>query len=144
MARDRAAWLVRMRIGAEGLILVPFVLGALSHAIPDVGKLWVLTAVVAVVNVVLYSQRRRPWTWTSEALLAQTLLDLVAITLALHWTGGVENPFQAYYLFPVIVSGVVLPTRQSYAVSALAALAFVAVAGLEYTGTIAHHDVAML
>ena len=144
LARDRASWLIRLRSGAVFLILFPLVIGAASNQLPDAGKLWILVAIVGATNALIYTQRARPWTWSGRSLLGQALLDVLALTLALHLTGGVENPFQVYYLFPVIVSGVVLPARQSYAVAALAAAGFAGVAVLEYAGVIAHHDVAIL
>jgi signal transduction histidine kinase len=133
-----------MRWGALLLTLGLFIVGAISNALPDAVKLGVLLGSVGAGNAALWTFREQRWTWSSRSLLAQIVLDVIAITLALHFTGGVENPFQAYYLFPVIVSGVVLPARQSYATAALASLAFLALSVLEYTGTIAHHDVAML
>lgn len=137
-------WLVRIRwvaIGAAATILI------LAHALVgepawlDTIALAFVLGVLAIANTALGARRRPP---TEGFLLGQFILDVVAITIALHLSGGVENPFQVYYLFPVITAGIVLPRPRAYAVATLAAALFACTGVLEWAKVVPHHDVGPL
>jgi len=66
------------------------------------------------------------------------VLDLAALTVLLHFTGGIENPFIFYFVFHVIIAGILLHYRVAYALSGLAILLVILLVGLEYNGVIPH------
>jgi signal transduction histidine kinase len=68
----------------------------------------------------------------------QILLDLVALTVLLHYTGGVENPFIFFYLAHTIAASIVLPKRQAYILATLAIFMITLVVSLEYADVIPH------
>ncbi|UCB42317.1 MAG: hypothetical protein JSV77_07570 [Dehalococcoidales bacterium] len=69
-------------------------------------------------------------------------LDLLTLTVILHFTGGIENPFVFFYVFHIILASIALHYRVVY-VAATAALIMVAVlVSLEYTGAIPHVNLA--
>ncbi len=68
----------------------------------------------------------------------QVLLDLVALTVLLHFTGGVENPFLFFYLVHTTAAGIVLPKRRAYELATLAILMCTLLLLLECTGVIPH------
>lgn len=53
-------------------------------------------------------------------VVGQILVDLLALTLILHWTGGIENPFSTFYVFPVAIATMLLPLRHAVLVFGLA------------------------
>jgi two-component system sensor histidine kinase PilS (NtrC family) len=144
---NRARWLVRLRWVGLGVAAV--ILAATALLAPEAlgaGKAAGLLAVfgaLAAANAVL-DARLRVGATPERALFLATVGDTLAITVALHMTGGVENPFQVYYLFPVIVAGIALPRSRSYAIALLASALFVALGILEYTKLLPHHDVSLL
>jgi signal transduction histidine kinase len=69
---------------------------------------------------------------------AQIIADLAALTVLLHFTGGVENPFFLLYFIHVGFSSILLPVRDIYRVTALAIGLFAALVGLEYAGWLPH------
>ena len=69
---------------------------------------------------------------------AQIVTDLVGLTLLLHLTGGIENPFFLFYFFHVGFSVILLESRDAGPVTALAIGLFVALAGAEYVGWLPH------
>ncbi len=75
---------------------------------------------------------------TRRCAYAQITADLVALTVLLHFTGGVENPFFVYYIFHVTFASILLPIRDSYVVSGVAIALFAALVLGEYTGLIPH------
>jgi len=65
-------------------------------------------------------------------------LDLVALTALLHFTGGIENPFIFYFVFHVIIAGVLLHYRVAYGLATFAVFLATLLVGLEYFGVIPH------
>ncbi len=65
-------------------------------------------------------------------------IDLVALTVLLHFTGGIENPFIFYFVFHVIIAGVLLHYRIAYVVATAAIFLVLLLVGLEYSGVIPH------
>jgi signal transduction histidine kinase len=68
----------------------------------------------------------------------QIVLDLVALAALIHFSGGVENPMALFFVFHTIIASILLPRRVSFAMAALAAFLFAAVAALEYAGLLPH------
>ena len=75
---------------------------------------------------------------TRRYAYAQIMADLVALTVLLHFTGGVENPFFLYYIFHVTFTSILLPAGGSYLVSGMAVALFAALVLGEYAGLIPH------
>lgn len=69
---------------------------------------------------------------------AQSITDLVAITILVHYTGGIENPFIFYYVFHVIIASVLLSPGIAYSLATFAFLLLSSLVGLEYFGFLPH------
>lgn len=65
-------------------------------------------------------------------------LDLVVLTVLLHFTGGIENPFIFYFVLHVIGAGVLLHYRVAYVLATFAIFLAMLLVGLEYSGVIPH------
>ena len=61
---------------------------------------------------------------TPRALAACLALDVVQLTVLLHFTGGPHNPFSAFYLAHVALAAVALPPRWAATVAAVCAGGF--------------------
>ncbi|MCO5168920.1 MAG: ATP-binding protein [Planctomycetes bacterium] len=139
-----ARWLVRLRW--RGIVLAAVVLVLLSAGTGLVRSPWLcalVLGILAAANLALDHQLRRG-NVSDSSLFGQLGLDVAAITVALHLMGGVENPFQVYYVFPTIISGIVLPRSAAYGVAGLASALYLAMGLLEYAGVLPHHDVGPL
>jgi hypothetical protein len=66
-------------------------------------------------------------------------LDLVALTVLLHYSGGVENPLFFFYVFHVVVAGIFLSRLATFAYAVAAAGLFSAMTGLEALGLAPHY-----
>lgn len=102
---------------------------------------WPLTltiAILAALNVVYMVLLRLNYhlCWL---MYTQVYLDLVLLTVLLHYSGGIENPISLLVLFHVIISGVVLRGPQSFIVATVAIALFGMMAVLEWSGTINHY-----
>ncbi len=68
----------------------------------------------------------------------QVFLDLVTLTVLLHYTGGIENPFIFIYIIHTTASGIFLSRRRSYQLTTLAMVMVTLLVFLEYTWIIPH------
>jgi len=66
------------------------------------------------------------------------IVDLAALTVLLHYTGGIENPFIFYFVFHVILAGILLHYRVAYLIATWAILLVLLLVGLEYYEVIPH------
>ncbi len=71
----------------------------------------------------------------------QIYLDLTLLTYLVYFTGGLENPFIFYYIFHMILSGILLANRSAYLHAAFAVLLLGAMAAAEALGLIPGHPV---
>ena len=80
---------------------------------------------------------------TGRALAhAQIATDLLGLTVLLHLTGGIENPFFLFYFFHVGFSIILLEARDVYPVTLLAIGLFAAMVISEYAGWLPHIQLA--
>jgi len=66
------------------------------------------------------------------------IVDLAALIVLLHYTGGIENPFIFYFVFHVILAGILLHYRVAYLVATWAILLVLLLVGLEYYEVMPH------
>lgn len=69
---------------------------------------------------------------------AQIAADLLGLTVLLHFTGGIENPFFVFYSIHVALGSLLLPAREMVCVTALALGLFAGLVSAEYAGWLPH------
>lgn len=80
-----------------------------------------LTVVAALVVLTVFTWARLRWGGpvVEPELFAQLLVDVVALSLLLYFTGGATNPFVSLYLLPLSVAAALLAGRYAWAMAAL-------------------------
>ena len=131
------------------VFIAQFVLGLESYAYA-----WLYSIVAGIVfyNAAFYVYLRREEGRQGEgaadaptfrrgrqAALAQILLDLLALFGLLHFAGGLTNPFVMFFLFHVVVAGILLEPVRAAAVACFACALIFSLGVLEKTGLIAHY-----
>ena len=105
-----------------------------------------LCAIMVLANAALHYYffiRKKKDAFLEQAVVArstyvQFALDFAFIALIFHYTGGIASPLLFYFLFHVILSGLLLETRNSLAYAALITLMISAIALLELISLIPH------
>lgn len=142
---ERNLWLIRLRwialVGVSATIF--FASQFLQFTLPLI-PLYAIVAFLAVYNLILpISLSRIKKTGSSTAINkisnAQISVDLLCLTGLLHFSGGVENPFIFYFIFHMIISGILLSRRASFLQATFAVFLFCAMAVSEYFGVFAHY-----
>ncbi|MBC7294223.1 MAG: hypothetical protein H5T84_09030, partial [Thermoleophilia bacterium] len=117
---ERARWLVSLRwvvlaLAAAMILAANWWLGNVLPA----KALWATVAAMVVYNGIFWVVAHRligpgaPYQLHETLLHAQILADLIALTVLLHYSGGLENPFSTYYVLLVAVGSVLMTKRAS-------------------------------
>jgi signal transduction histidine kinase len=146
---DRVRWLVTLRWPALLLALIlTFLAGRWMGDVLPMGALWATLGIIALYNAALWVISRRlispgaPYECHAFLLHFQVFVDLFTLTMLLHFSGGLENPFSAYYLFVVVVGSILMTRRAAYVYAAAASFLWTALLMLEASGILPHHNLA--
>lgn len=118
-------WLTRLRwfaiAGQSSALLIGGAWLGLDLPLP-----WLLSVmgVTAATNLLLLGLLQRRWDLPGMLVPTILLLDVVLLTAMLAAVGGPQNPFCEFYLIHVAMAVVVLPARWTWAIAAVAILAY--------------------
>jgi signal transduction histidine kinase len=116
----------------------------------DVGfptlPVYIVCVFMAIYNLVLMRQVRSIEKLPPELVVRRVrqftyshiLLDMLALTILLHFTGGMENPFLYFFVFHIVLASIGLSYRMVYLLSTIAIVMVSLLFGLEYAGVIPH------
>jgi len=107
---------------------------------------YLICLLIALYNIVFYFQLRtlgggQPGTIVHKARMYGNIhifLDLLALTVLLHFTGGIENPLVFFYVFHIVLASIALNFRIVYMVATGALMMVGLLVGLEYAEVIPH------
>lgn len=146
---ERIDWLIRLRwLAVVGTLMTIALANLLLPDVLPLPPLIIVATVIALYNVIFlfYARRLQTLKATSTRLrrsivfaCVQIVLDLLALTVLLHFAGGVENPFAVFFVFHMIIASILLPRTASFLVALLACLLYAGMVFLEYTGLVPHH-----
>ena len=137
----QARWLVIIGvIGATLIATLVFQIGFPTLPI------YIICTVIALYNLLLYYWTQRLKAEETGFVIKkaetygniQIFLDLLTLTVLIHYTGGIENPLVFFYLAHTITAGIVLPKRRAYEIATLAMLMVTLLVFLEYANVIPH------
>lgn len=142
----RAYWLIKLRwIAIAGVCLATFfahnIMGVSVEDVPlyCVAASLVLENIISLLllkRIIGASFNNAP---IKKIINFQITADLVALTILLHYSGGIENPIIIYFVFHMIIASILLSVRESYLQATLAVFLISLLAVLEYKGIISHH-----
>jgi len=145
---QRAYWLIRLRwIAIAATCITIFTAhNVLGVSVQHV-QLYCVTAALALENLVSLLLLKRTLTGKAEKVFItvgrivdfQISVDLVALAVLLHYSGGIENPFIVYFIFHMVIASILLSAWESYLQATLAVLLITFLALLEYRGIIPHY-----
>ena len=146
----RAFWLIRLRwIAVIGLSVTTFVAHPITKIVLPLIPIYSLAGVLVLYNSIMFFLLRRiqknhihdgfPHLTIRKIINIQMSADLFILTLLLHFSGGIENPFVMYYVFHMIIASILLSVWESYLQATYASLLLFLLALLEYHGIISHY-----
>ncbi len=144
----RARWLIRIRwVAIAGVLMATFVASRLLHAPINEPALYAVAAVLAAYNAAFLiilkrigqPEDQKTLTTVHRIVSTQISLDLLMLTILLHFSGGIENPFTTYFVFHMVIASILLSKWESYLQATLAVALLVLMVLLEANGWIHHY-----
>jgi two-component system sensor histidine kinase RegB len=134
-------WLLRLRwLGVLGQAIAVLVATQFFQLGYSVFWLGTLVGIAGISNVVLtVVARGLPPQWSGTVMGSVLTLDTLLLTALLAASGGPMNPFTVFYLVHITLSAVVLSTRWTLLVAALAVGGFGALFSLPHAAHGMHH-----
>jgi len=115
-------WLRWFAIGAQ-LVVILAIAPAMGLRLP-VAVLLVAPVVLTAWNLLELWRLQRTPPVTAPGAWLSLMVDLLALTWLLYWSGGHANPFVSLYLVVLALSCVALPVRWTLATTLLAIVAY--------------------
>ena len=143
----RSSMFVRLRwLAIIGVVIATLVASKVLHIDFPVLPVYLICVFMAFYNLaILYQQRRveaasddsvKRWIRTLGNI--NVFLDLITLTVLIHFTGGIENPFICFFVFHIIIASIALHYRTVYILATSALIMVALMVGLEYLGIIPH------
>ncbi len=142
--RERLDWFNKLRwAAAVGVLVVVLVAGVGLKAAIEVRGL-LLTGVVLLLLNTAYVLRGRRYAAVDIAIelrlvKVQMVCDLIALTVLLNLSGGIENPLLFVYIIHVFIASLLFKGREIFQIAWLAIFLFTAEVFGEYFGLLPHH-----
>jgi signal transduction histidine kinase len=123
-------WLCALATHALGIVRDPWPFYASGGALLVVDGLYILG---------FHRLRRRPLAAVRRHVFLQIAIDLLVLTVLLHYSGGITNPLSLFYVFHAFIAALALSIGAAVLV-AVASLALLAALGFaERFGWLQHH-----
>lgn len=142
----KADWLINMRwIAGICVILATLITSNWLHITIRSTELYFLAVLLFILNFVYRylttKVRESGISFLSEqsVIIIQIIVDLILLTCILHFSGGVENPLIIYYIFHMMIAGILLPRRIAYMITTVTLGLVGLLAFLEAFGIIPHY-----
>jgi signal transduction histidine kinase len=144
-------WILNLRwIAALALFATPSVVKAFFEIEVAYAMIYAVAAAIVIYNsffsfvYFLHGKKGvKPLPFKSRLMdNMQIAFDLVCLSALIHFSGGVENPFIFYFIFHVIISGIILRGTDAFFQTTGAVIMFLVIASGEHYGIISHHVVA--
>jgi two-component system sensor histidine kinase RegB len=120
----RLLWIRMIAIPGAALL---FLLAQRFYGLPlRVLPLVVILLVLAVYNLWIHARISRGGSFTDRGFFVQMLVDVVALSGILYYSGGASNPFVFFFLLPLTITATVLPRRYTWAMALITACCYTA------------------
>jgi signal transduction histidine kinase len=144
---ERELWLVRLRwFAVAGVVLAVLVATRFSW-IHDARPLLGVAAAMALYNTFFWKHARslaEIEDRDEQSLLLQIAFDLTALTLLIHWSGGIENPFAMFFAFHMAIAAMLMPFRSVVQLGVLATVLYGGLLTLECVGVLPHNSLVLV
>ncbi len=135
--RQRAHWLIQLRwLAATAVVLGTFVCVHVLHLSVREVPLYTIAALLFLYNALVLRLLRGHR--TKSVIDLQISIDLIILTVLLHFSGGPENPLVLFFVFHVIIASILLSVWESFLQATLAIALVGILLLLESTGLVSH------
>lgn len=141
---SRISWTIRLRwLAVAGYLFGTIAARHFSAFVLPYEKMWFVLGCLAVINLIYTISEKwlKRLTFSGEiaVLQIQIIIDLIILTILLHYAGGIGNPIYLFYVFHVVLSSIIFPGFIPLIYATLTVFSFISLIFLEYNGYIGHY-----
>jgi signal transduction histidine kinase len=146
----KSSWILNLRwIAVAALFAAPYTVKMLFSLEINSKIIFSVAAIIAFYNLLLslifagsgWKTAKQAWLKPRVLDNVQITLDLLCLSVLIHFYGGIENPFIFYFIFHVIISGIILRGLDAFLQTTASVFMFLAIALGEFYGIMHHHAV---
>ncbi|BCB96198.1 hypothetical protein JZK55_11200 [Dissulfurispira thermophila] len=137
--KERLRWLVRLRwLGCVAVFIAVHIVREVFRL--DFPMLPVYVILLSVVAYNLYFQNRLKFISKDflKDAITQIGLDYITLAAAIYFSGGCDSPFLYYYIFHIVITGIILPRIWAFGFAGIAVVLPFIVFGLKHIGILPH------
>ncbi|MHC4394260.1 MAG: sensor histidine kinase [Planctomycetota bacterium] len=144
----RAYWLIKLRwFAIAGTYAIIFAADNVLDVSVQSMQLYYSTTALILENIIsllllkhlLKTRTTSVFTSIRKIIHFQISVDLLILTMLLHYSGGIENPFIVYFVFHMAIASILLSVRESYLQATFAIGLLSLMALFEYKGIVPHY-----
>ena len=141
----RALWLIKIRwIAIVGLTLAILLSQNFLKLQIPYSNLYSVVVILLIFNLIYlfggnkFKQTLLENKHVKKFINLQITIDFILLTIILHYSGGIENPFIVFFIFHMLVASISLSKLDSYIQTTIALVLFISLVFLENSNRISH------
>ncbi|MFZ6006506.1 MAG: GGDEF domain-containing protein, partial [Nitrospirota bacterium] len=139
---ERLQWLVKLRwAGCIGVLIVTHIIREIADLTFSLIPVYLILGFVAVYNAYFQYKLKLPSEDLQKCAIKQISLDFIALAAAVYFSGGCDSPFLYYYIFHIVISGIILPRKWTFRFAVVAIALPTTIMGLKHLGILPHFAV---
>jgi len=140
--KQRLLWLIKIRwAGILGVLIVTHVLREVAVLSFSLLPVYSILGLAAALNLAYQYRLHFPQANLEHLSFVQIVMDQIILALAVYFSGGCDSPFIYFFIFHVVISGIILPWRYSFLFAGVAVLLPSVVLGLKHAGILPHYGI---
>ncbi len=140
--KERLQWLVKLRwIGCIGVLVVTHIVREIAGLTFPLIPVYIILGFVALYNTYFQQRLKLPETDLLKNTIRQIGFDFLVLAAAVYFSGGCDSPFLYYYIFHIVISGIILPRKWTFRFAIIAAALPTTIMGLKHFGILPHFAV---
>ena len=146
---QRIGWLVKLRwIAIAGVFLTVSIASWGFNIIDPSLPLFLIAGLMVLYNLEAQIYPRhiaeKPLASIKRHAGTHIVLDLLSLTVLIHFSGGIENPFIFYFIFHLVIASILLSKKVSYILATLNTLLLSSLIFLEHYAFLPHYHLGFL
>lgn len=114
---QRIIWL-RLIVLTSEILAVWLTNTLLDVALPLI-PIAIILSVMVLISIGSLARLRTSWEISDKEIFSQLMIDVIALTSLLYYSGGSTNPFAPLFLLPLVLTAATLPTLYTWLMTAL-------------------------
>ncbi|MBI5212449.1 MAG: diguanylate cyclase [Nitrospirae bacterium] len=140
--KERLQWLIKLRwTGCVSVLVVTHLVREIAGLTFSLIPVYIILGLVAIYNTYFQLKLKAQTKDLQKNAIEQISLDFLVLAGAIYFSGGCDSPFLYYYIFHIVISGILLPSIWTYRFAVLAIVLPTSIVGLKHFGILPHFTI---